>query len=352
MSFQKLGQVGFLSLQAPCQRQGGTRANVPSGAAGWTCAPKNRPATFPLRAANRCKNRPGSVTPAIRCNRFPRFIRAARPAGIIEAGHFLYSRGEGTTVPVHDWTRVDAGLFHHFHQRWIGTLCDALNAGTLPPDYFALVEQNIQGPIPDVLTLHLPPGPERPSNGTSGLAVGTAPPRTRLIRRNEADLYAGKANRITVRHRHGNVVAVVEILSPGNKGSRAEFRALVEKLADLIRQGVHLLVIDLFPPGRRDPQGIHKALWDEFQEEDFELPPGKPLTLAAYDAGPHRVAYGEFVAVGDPLPDMPLFLKPEVYVPAPLEATYQTTWAAFPAALKGLLGEPPANPPGATGRPE
>jgi len=34
----------------------------------------------------------------------------------------------------------------------------------------------------------------------------------------------------------------------------------------LIRQGIHLLVIDLFPPGQRDPQGLHKAIWDEFLE--------------------------------------------------------------------------------------
>ena len=55
------------------------------------------------------------------------------------------------------------------------------------------------------------------------------------------------------------------------------------------------------------------------------------------DAGPPRVAYVNFLAVNDALPEMPLFLKPEFYVPAPLEATYQTTWAVFPAALKGLL---------------
>ena len=58
------------------------------------------------------------------------------------------------------------------------------------------------------------------------------------------------------------------------------------------------------------------------------------ISLASFDAGPERVAYIEPVAVGDVLPDMPLFLKPEVYVPAPLEATYQTTWSVFPAALK------------------
>ena len=59
--------------------------------------------------------------------------------------------------------------------------------------------------------------------------------------------------------------------------------------------------------------------------------------LAAYDAGPPTVAYVEPVGVGDPLPDMPLFLRPEFYVPTPLEATYQASWRGFPTVLKGLL---------------
>jgi hypothetical protein len=67
------------------------------------------------------------------------------------------------------------------------------------------------------------------------------------------------------------------------------------------------------------------------------LPPNTPLTLAAYDAGPPQVAYVEMVGVGNTLPDMPLFLQPEVYVPAPLEATNQTSWNVFPGALKMLL---------------
>jgi hypothetical protein len=243
-------------------------------------------------------------------------------------------------MAIHDWTRVDAGLFQNLHQRWISALCDAFNTGGLPPDYFALAEQSIRGPIPDVLTLRLSSVGEGPSGASPALAVAVAPPRTRHVRRHEVDIYARKADRVTVRHRHGQVVAVVEIVSPGNKASRNELRAFVEKTTDLIRQNIHLLVIDLFPPSPRDPQGIHKALWDEFVEEDFALPPEKPLTLAAYDAGPPRVAYVEPVAVGDVLPAMPLFLKPEFYVPAPLEATYQATWNVFPAPLKGLLQDP------------
>ena len=138
---------------------------------------------------------------------------------------------------------------------------------------------------------------------------------------------------------------MIEIVSPGNKASKAELRAFVEKTSDLIERGVHLLVIDLFPPTKRDPQGIHKLIWDELEEEDFELPADKPLILAAYEAGPDWVAYVEPVAVGDVLPDMPLFLRSGFYVPAPLEATYQTTWKVFPAPLKGLLEDTTPNPP-------
>lgn len=241
-------------------------------------------------------------------------------------------------MPVHDWTRVDAGLFHAFHQRWIGALCDALNAGTLPPDYYALPEQNIKGPIPDVLSLRLSAGADDSSEDDKGsLAVATAPPRARLVRRSEANLYANKADRITVRHRHGDVVGVIEIVSPGNKGSKAEFKAFVDKSVTLIRHKIHVMVIDLFPPTKRDPQGIHKAIWEEFEDEDFLLPPDEPLVLASYDAGPPQVAYVETFGVGGSLPEMPLFLRPEVYVPAPLDASYQTTWGVFPKALKGLL---------------
>jgi hypothetical protein len=248
-------------------------------------------------------------------------------------------------MPVHDWTRVDAGLFHDFHQSWTVSLRNALNTGGLPPGYFALVEQNIRGPIPDVLTLSLLPGAAEQGPDQGQRAVATAPPQTRLVPRQEAEVYASKANRITVRQRHGEVVVVIEIVSPGNKGSRAELRAFVEKSAELIRQGVHLLVIDLFPPGPRDPQGIAKAIWDQFKEEDLNLPPDKPFTLASFDAGPPRVIYVEPVAVGDVLPAIALFLKPESCVLAPLEATYQTTWQVFPAELKGLLEAPAVKPP-------
>jgi hypothetical protein len=245
-------------------------------------------------------------------------------------------------MPVHDWTRVDAGLFHSFHQRWIGALCDALNSGGLPPDYFALAEQSIRGPVPDVLALRLSSGEGTPSGSSPAVAISQAPPRARVVRSTEVGVYPRRADRVTVRHRHGQIVAVIEVVSPGNKAAVSELRAFVEKVSSLIQQGIHALVIDLFPPTSRDPKGTHRSICDEFEDDDFTPPADKPLTLAAYSAGPVKTAYVEPIAVNDRLPDMPLFLEPEVYVPVPLEATYQTTWNVFPTALHGLL-EPEDN---------
>ena len=119
---------------------------------------------------------------------------------------------------------------------------------------------------------------------------------------------------MAIRHRLGDLVAVIEVVSPGNKSSRAAIRSFVDKAVAFLRQGVHLLIIDLFPPTARDPQGIHKLIWDEILEEPFELPADKPLTLAAYSAGAVKAAYVEPVAVGDVLPEMPVFLDPDRYV--------------------------------------
>ncbi len=243
-------------------------------------------------------------------------------------------------MPVHDWSRVDANLFHHFHQQWTIAICNSLNAGLLPPGYSALVEQHAGGLVPDVLALQRRARPKPPDQPTGGVLTAT-PPKTRLVRQAKTVL-AARANRIVIRHRLGEVVCVLEIVSPGTKSGRAALRAFVEEPLEFIRQGIHLLVIDLLPPTPRDPQGMHKVIWDEIEEEPFELPPDKPLTLAAYVAGDlltgiETTAYVELVGVGDPLPDMPAYLDRSGYVPVPLEATYQAAWATCPADLRELV---------------
>lgn len=244
-------------------------------------------------------------------------------------------------MPIHDWSRVPSGIFHNFHQAWTISIMDALNAGGLPPGYFALVEQYTGSEYPDVIALEWRPKSGRPRPVGTGVAVAEKPPQARFISESEVDTYVRKANRVVIKHPAGEVVAVIELVSPGNKHSRTALLDFVRKSQDLIRRGIHLLVIDLFPPTPRDPQGIHPVIWEEFHDEPFELPADKPLTIAAYCAGIPRKAYVEPVAVGDELPpEMPLFLSAETYVPAPLEATYQTTWAKVPEPVRELILDP------------
>jgi hypothetical protein len=146
---------------------------------------------------------------------------------------------------IHDWTRVEAGIFHDFHHAWIEEIKRALNSGLLPDEYYALAEQYAGGVGPDVLTL--------------------------------------------------------QSLRNGNGAD--------------------------YPT----------AIWDEIAGMPYSLPAEKPLTLASYETAETVKAYVEHVAVGDPLPDMPLFLAPGAHVPLPLESTYQSAWNAVPRRWRSIL---------------
>lgn len=242
-------------------------------------------------------------------------------------------------MPIHDWTRVDAGIFHDFHHSWMSDLKRSLNDGILPPGYYALAERITAGRVPHALKL------KGPTNGTAshpdpakGVSLTTSEPKVRYRLRAEPDLYAAKAKSIAIRHTSDHrVIAIVEIVSPGNKNSQHGLRAFVEKAAYLLRAGVHLMILDLFPPSSRDPQGIHKAIWDEFIENDFTLPADKPLTLASYVVHPWPEAFVEPVAVGDELAEMPLFLAPDIYIPTPLKPTYESAWDAVPVYWRNVI---------------
>ena len=107
----------------------------------------------------------------------------------------------------------------------------------------------------------------------------------------------------------------------------------MEKTIDLLQAGIHVLIVDLFPPTPRDPCGIHKAIWDEIEEEEFTFPEGKDRILASYETQGQRAAYVEPVAVGDELPDMPLLLTNALHIRVPLEPTYRATWDGCPEEL-------------------
>jgi hypothetical protein len=234
-------------------------------------------------------------------------------------------------MPIHDWTRVEAGVYHIFHQDWTLEIFRTLNRGILPPGYFAMADQRGSGPEPAVVALRL-----RGQAPTGGLAVADAPPRMQRIARGDAEkaLYARKANRIVVHKGIGRIVAAIEVVSPGNKSGSHAVGSFVDKAVDFLENGIHFLLIDPFPTSPRDPDGLAHAIWAELEGEPL---PGRPLTVASFDAGPPPTAYVEALAVTDEWPEAPLFLGPERYVNVPLEQTYRTSWGLTPAPIRELV---------------
>jgi hypothetical protein len=149
---------------------------------------------------------------------------------------------------------------------------------------------------------------------------------------------------VAIRHVSGHrLIALVEVVSPANKDRAAHVEELVDKVVDALRHGVHVLLIDLFAPGRHDRHGIHGAVWDRFDDEPYKPPRGEPLTLVSYVGDKQPEAYVEHVAVGGELPTMPLFLDPERYVALPVEPTYVAAFRGTPEYWRNELERPSGN---------
>lgn len=247
-------------------------------------------------------------------------------------------------MPVHDWTRVEDGIFHDFHTVWVAEIRNALNAGLLPPDYYALTEQHAGRYIADVLTLHSASNGKETSpapSSSGGTALAEARPS---VRRSQVIEPAMSARRRTlaIRHVSGHrMVALIEIVSPANKDRRDHLKTFAAKAASALDFGVNVLVVDLFPPGLHDPQGIHGIIQRRINRaaRTYDLPADEPLTLASYVAGPRVEVFLEHLAVGGALPPMPLFLNAERYVNVPLETSYQIAFDGLaPFWRQVLLG--------------
>ena len=240
-------------------------------------------------------------------------------------------------MPVHDWTRVISGIFHDFRNRWIGAIRDHLNEGLLPAEFYALAEQVAEGPHPDVVALESPADVSNVGGGTA-LAVLEHPPKVKYTEGIEREIYAWTADRVAIFHASGDrVVAFIEIVSPGNKHSQYELTRFLDKLNDALERGIHLLVVDVHPPSSHDPRGIHAAFWELRSADAHGVSTEEPLGLSAYRCDRATSAYFEPLAVGAPLPEMPIFLTPDFYVNVPLERTYAESWRGVPNRWKQVI---------------
>lgn len=255
-------------------------------------------------------------------------------------------------MKIHDWRRVSAGIFHDFHTTWLSHIKESLNAGILPEGFYALAEQQTGDFGPDVVALHLgfqdlsgsppyEPSGDRDTDHDGGMvAVAEVPPVVRLAVEagEETEYYFAKRRSVVIRHSSDDrVVAFIEIVSPANKHSTERVHEFCEKVVTALKEGVHVLVMDLLPNTKAASEGMHGAIWDELLAGNYTAPADSPQTLASYCAKRPIKAFVEPTAVDRELIDMPLFLTPTHYVSVPLRATYQQAYAGVPERWRSVI---------------
>jgi hypothetical protein len=203
----------------------------------------------------------------------------------------------------------------------------------LPPRYVAAPRVHPGGYVEiDVATYEKDePASFVPEAGTDKGSVATAvwaPPRpTFRVSADPPDQDEYEV-RVYDLKRNRRLVAAIEIVSPGNKDRPEYRRAFVAKCAALLQQRVSVAIVDLVTTRRSN---LYGELLDLIGQTDpFLAPEPAPLYAVACrqtrrDDSWHFEAWFDALALGQPLPTLPLWLADDLAAPLELEATYEET---------------------------
>ena len=240
---------------------------------------------------------------------------------------------------VHDWSRVADREFHDFHNVWTANIRSKLNSGLLPRGFYARCEQKYGTPIADVLTLFSPEAPPPEVNGYhaadsgtgGGVALAVAPPRVKSVLLEPPVGYRNRA--IVIRQETDErPVAVLEVVSRSNKDTAKRLGEFVAKVRGTLDAGIHVVLLDLLPPSDFSPGGLHVSISSDIglhvsPDRPEWQPTERPIASISYLADRMGMrAYYEYLKVGDPFPELPLFLNTERYINLPLAETYDETF--------------------------
>jgi hypothetical protein len=247
-------------------------------------------------------------------------------------------------MPIHDWSRVEDASFHDFHQAWLAQIRLRLNTGLLTEGYFAHIERHFGRFESNLLALSIPPSAAKPTNGhptrsggSAGVAVATKPPKAMT------HLTANPTRRSTVAVRESGtrrVVALIELASTANKDRPENVAAYVGKARAALDARVHVVHLDILPPTKFTPIGLGGAIWTAVNGNDYPFTADKPLAADGFQAGRVVELYANALAVGDELPEVPLFLSEEIYIDLPLASTYAEVFASIAPDDRELLSRP------------
>jgi len=236
-------------------------------------------------------------------------------------------------MPLRDHFRsplADRRSWDGFLGQWPAMIVIDLNR-KLPHRYLAEPRVHLGSGIEiDVATFEdadAPPADARDDGGGVATAVWTPPKPTLTVATDLPDLdeyevrvYDTKAAR--------RLVAAVEVVSPANKDRPEHRRAFVAKCAALLQNRVCIAIVDLVTTRTAN---LYRDLLDLFGQTDPSLA-HEPSPLYAVACRWARTGdawlletWANSLAIGRPLPVLPLWLAEDLAIPLDLDASYEET---------------------------
>jgi hypothetical protein len=233
-------------------------------------------------------------------------------------------------MPLHDHFHPPVSNKRHWselHGWWPGEIARQL-FDTLPPGYQAGPRVYLGSSFE--VDVSVAEEDDRPADAPDGGATGTAtlatvePPFTAVADRLNFDEYEV---RIYDDERERTLVAAIEIVSPSNK-DRPDTRALfVSKCAALLREGVCVSIVDIVTDRLAN---LYAELVGRVGQPDPRVGAEPPAMYAASlrirrqgKKPPLLDAWYFPLALGQPLPTIPIWLSPNLLIQLPLEPSYK-----------------------------
>jgi hypothetical protein len=150
-----------------------------------------------------------------------------------------------------------------------------------------------------------------------GFSVATDPPGQDTYEVRVCDTDSGQ-----------RLVAAVEIVSPANKDRPEHRRAFIAKCAALLQEGISVAIVDLVTTRTSN---LYRELMEFLGQVDSAFPEGAPSLYAVAVRWTNKLDQWRLetwvnpLALGRPLPTLPLWLAENLAVPLDLEPSYEET---------------------------
>ena len=244
-------------------------------------------------------------------------------------------------MPLYDLTRLrmpnDDSLYHHFHYLWVASIANFLNRA-FPEElgFFAVCEKHVTPLEADVVTI-------------DRLNVGDTDTYQRLreFKTPEPHLilsdpdFPEDTKDVTVRTASGQIIAVIELTSPGNKNAEQKVNNYAANAIAYLRQGLNYLVIDLLPP-TKFVDNFHNAIAEVLSVPTISAPLHQSYYAISYRVCGEKTevkvaVYPYWFGLSERLPIVPLFLIEDLRVGVDLETTFIEVFHQLPPHFRRML---------------